>query len=394
MASVLSSSPGACSCLPETCARTASAIAIAITQSSWEPAVAAEVPSALRTQMREDAITVVVTLDGEQRIAVLTAKITQAAGKLQRGEVAVKLGALHAGVTSNDFGAGVVAFASTSGGIDADNVLLGRLCRKPDAEPTVVEALERLAAVLHGMFDNFRVEDTFTRGEEAGLGIFGILLYGQGAKTRGNVAAVQDLRWRQSMHVNHALLVGSEQSQLVFCIFNRAAIGLFEPPGEEVAGVAGLFGPLPFLIKDTAGATRCRFENDLAERWDGGTKRRECFESTAGPAGHFRAVQVLDSEPASGVFIRRCGHAVFAVEPREHNLADVGARYNECSRLRRAGQVLPEAVHDAKNLFCRLLIVGDLDGEAARVRDCFDEKAGCDVGRHAKLARFKDDVLQ
>src|SRR5581483_8929966 len=57
-----------------------------------------------------------------------------------------------------------------------------------------------------------------------------------------------------------------------------------------------------------------------------------------------------------------------------------------------AGQVLPEAVHDAEDLFRRFLIVGDLDSEAAGLRDGLDKEAGGNVGGHAKLARFEHDV--
>src|SRR5579884_1719885 len=94
----------------------------------------------------------------------------------------------------DDFGAGVVAFTSSAGGVDADDVVFARYRRQPDAQAPVVLGIEWVTAIFESTLDHIEIEYAFARREEARLGIFGVLLNGEAAETGGEAAPEQDLR--------------------------------------------------------------------------------------------------------------------------------------------------------------------------------------------------------
>src|SRR5579864_4218713 len=103
-------------------------------------------------------------------------------------------------------------------------------------------------------------------------------------------------------------------------------------------------------------------------------------------------MQVMDGQPAAGVWVRRSFHSVLAIESRKHNLADVGARRGQRARAQADGQVFPKPVHDAEYLFCRTLVVCNLHTQRSRVRDGVQKKTCGHISRDPQLPRLEHNV--
>ena len=105
-------------------------------------------------------------------------------------------------------------------------------------------------------------------------------------------------------------------------------------------------------------------------------------------------MQVLDGQPAAGVGVGGDGHAIFAIERRKDDLANIGARGAQRPQAHRLRQVLQEAMHNLENLFRRLLIVRHLHGQRAGMRDGAQKKARRHPGGGSELARLENDLAR
>src|SRR5581483_10273473 len=110
---------------------------------------------------------------------------------------------------------------------------------------------------------DFGIEDAITGCEEAKLGVLGVFLDREAAEVRGDAAAKQKLGRREAVEIDEALLVGREEPEFLLGIVDGGAVGVFQPPGEEVASVAGFGGTLPIFVEDTTSPARGRFEDNL-----------------------------------------------------------------------------------------------------------------------------------
>src|SRR5438105_4704502 len=340
--------------------------------------------------MRQHAVAVIVALDDQLGVIVFNGECGDAAREILRRKVSAKLGALQAGCAIDDLRAGIIAFGATAGGIYADDVLARSRRWIPDAKRAVFALLAiLLGGKFQPLFDDFQIEDAFAGGTEPTGGIFAKVLRRQPAETGLQIAAVSDLPGRKPMALRQLDLFGSERMRIRIELIDRLV-----PPGKEVTRVSGFGGPLPFVVKAAGSAIGRGLQNNLAVRRHSSAQRSQSSGSVARPAGDLRAMQVLDGQPAAGVGVGGGGHAVFAVEFRKHDLANIGARSPQRAQAQPFRQILQEAMHNLENLFRRLLIVRHLHGQRAGMRDGAQKKARRHPGSDAKLTGFQNDLAR
>src|SRR5882757_6608014 len=84
--------------------------------------------------------------------------------------------------------------------------------------------------------------------------------------------------------------------------FKLPAVTRVPPPWIKVTRVAGVRRALPLVIKSADGSVGRGLQKNLALRWDGGTQRSQRFRNIPRPAGDLRTMQVMDGQPAAGVW--------------------------------------------------------------------------------------------
>src|SRR5271157_3494532 len=231
------------------------------------------------------------------------------------------------------------------------------------------------------------IEHAIARSEEAGLGVLGVLLWKTIAELAPHLAAEGDLPGIELvLHHQLEFLVGEVDD------LDLAPVILLPPPRQEVLHVAGFGRALPLFIKCPASAAGGGFQKNLTVGRHRGPQRSQCLGHIVRPAGNLRTMQVLDGQPAAGTAVRRTFHSIFAVEFGKDDLADVGARGLQRAVSPLRWQVLQEAVHDAKNFFCGLLVVRHLHAQRSRLQHGREEESRRHVGRDPYLARLQHDV--
>ena len=160
-----------------------------------------------------------------------------------------------------------------------------------------------------------------------------------------------------------------------------------------MANEAGFHGRLPLVVKAAAHTFGRGLEHEFAGGGERSAQAGQGFRGVAGPAGKFRAVEILYCEASAHVTVAGGGHHILSIERWKCEKADVGLRGAQRTGAKRGGKAAHEAMDDAEDGFGGLLRVRDLESEGAGLGDGAQEEARCGPGGQAHLARLENDVL-
>ena len=356
---------------PTSSRRTASAIAIAITQSSCAPSAAAAFPSACRTNVRhssssrglwnnvgsaistaaifsiiagrlaadvshpncpsfskifpysmisqvsQHAVSMIVPFHRHQSLPVSLPQIRHPPRQFQRRKVSSQFRALHSHRPFDH----LRRTRSPRPTLRPPSPLPMMYClpflrRKPDHQPSVVlrfasPSPASPAAVPIASSSN-------THSPEARKHELGSSAYSCAARSRNVFHCLR----------RHAICPRSARAALTNSLLFRSQrqylpslpdfpIAFVIPPGKKVLRVSSLLRLLPLLVEHPRRAIRRGLQHNLASPAPPPPATTPAFPPIAGPAGDLRAMQVMDGHPAPRVVVRRF-HSILAVEQRKH----------------------------------------------------------------------------